>query len=177
MLRTWSQWMESAINPQKQKAYFMSLSPMHLWWVQVETKWIFGLDFISPTLALYCRSSEWRNGSNGNCFNETYPIQRPFWGSGSNLSILRAVGKTLREMKVNVTFLNITQLSEFRKDGHTSVYTERRGKLVTSEQRLKPLSFADCIHWCLPGVPDTWNEILFAYLIDNWWIIKEDKPV
>ncbi|XP_042416731.1 protein trichome birefringence-like 31 isoform X1 [Zingiber officinale] len=143
MLRTWSQWMESAINPQKQKAYFMSLSPMHLW------------------------SSEWRNGSNGNCFNETYPIQRPFWGSGSNLSILRVVGKTLREMKVNVTFLNITQLSEFRKDGHTSVYTERRGKLVTSEQRLKPLSFADCIHWCLPGVPDTWNEILFAYLIDN----------
>ncbi|XP_074579151.1 protein trichome birefringence-like 31 [Curcuma longa] len=143
MLRTWSQWMESAINPQTQKAYFMSLSPMHLW------------------------SSEWRNGSNGNCFNETYPIQRPFWGSGSNLSIIKAVGKTLQEMKVNVTFLNITQLSEFRKDGHTSVYTERRGKLVTSEQRLKPLSFADCIHWCLPGVPDTWNEILFAYLIDN----------
>lgn len=124
--------------------------------------------FISrTTLALYCRSSEWRNGNNGNCFNETYPIQRPFWGSGSNLSIIRAVGKTLREMKVNVTFLNITQLSELRKDGHTSVYTERRGKLVTSEQRLKPLSFADCIHWCLPGVPDTWNEILFAYLIGN----------
>ncbi|KAL0705543.1 hypothetical protein Bca4012_071968 [Brassica carinata] len=20
----------------------------------------------------------------------------------------------------------------------------------------------DCIHWCLPGVPDTWNEILYA---------------
>ncbi|CAI5998317.1 unnamed protein product, partial [Closterium sp. NIES-64] len=23
----------------------------------------------------------------------------------------------------------------------------------------------DCVHWCLPGVPDTWNELLYAELI------------
>ncbi|KAJ0723977.1 putative PMR5 domain, PC-Esterase [Helianthus annuus] len=22
----------------------------------------------------------------------------------------------------------------------------------------------DCLHWCLPGVPDTWNEVLFAQI-------------
>lgn len=112
-----------------------------------------------------CRSWEWRNGSNGNCFNESYPIQRPFWGAGSSLDVMRAVAEALQGLKVKVTMLNITQLSEFRKDAHTSVYTERRGKLITGELRLNPEMYADCIHWCLPGVPDTWNEILYTYLI------------
>lgn len=73
----------------------------------------------------------------------------------------------LEELKVNVTLLNITQLSEFRKDAHTTIYGERKGKLLTKEQRSDPKNFADCIHWCLPGVPDTWNEILYAYLLKN----------
>lgn len=76
-----------------------------------------------------------------------------------------AVRDALQGIKVKVTLLNITQLSDFRKDGHASVYTERRGKLLTSEQRSEPNVYADCIHWCLPGVPDTWNEILYAYLL------------
>ncbi|CAL9067003.1 unnamed protein product [Musa banksii] len=141
MLRTWAKWIDSAMNPDTQKAYFMSLSPTHLW------------------------SWEWRNGSNGNCFNESYPIQRPFWGAESSLDVMRAVAEALQGLKVKVTMLNITQLSEFRKDAHTSVYTERRGKLITGELRLNPEMYADCIHWCLPGVPDTWNEILYTYLI------------
>lgn len=78
---------------------------------------------------------------------------------------MRAVAEALQGLKVKVTMLNITQLSEFRKDAHTSVYTERRGKLITGELRLNPEMYADCIHWCLPGVPDTWNEILYTYLI------------
>lgn len=74
----------------------------------------------------------------------------------------------LQQLKVNVTLMNITQLSEFRKDAHTSIYGERKGKLLTKEQRSDPKKFADCIHWCLPGVPDTWNEILYAYLLKNY---------
>lgn len=78
---------------------------------------------------------------------------------------MRTLSNIIQEMKIEVTVLNITQLSEYRKDGHTSVYTERRGKLLTSEQRANPKTTADCIHWCLPGVPDTWNEILYAHLL------------
>ena len=121
-------------------------------------------------MSAYCsnatyRSREWRPGSKENCFNETHPIEGPFWGAGSSLEITKIVGDALRETKAKVTLVNITQLSEFRKDGHTSVYTERRGKLLTSKERAEPNVYADCIHWCLPGVPDTWNEILYAYLL------------
>lgn len=80
---------------------------------------------------------------------------------------MKIVGDILQGLNINVTFLNITQLSEYRKDAHTTVYGERKGKLLTKEQRSDPKNFADCIHWCLPGVPDTWNEILYAYLLQN----------
>lgn len=74
----------------------------------------------------------------------------------------------LGKLKVNVRLLNITQLSEYRKDGHTSVFGERKGKLLTKEQRSDPKTFADCIHWCLPGVPDVWNEIFYAVLLQDY---------
>lgn len=81
---------------------------------------------------------------------------------------MEIVRDALEKVKLDVTLLNITQLSEYRKDGHTSVYGERKGKLLTREQRSDPKNFADCIHWCLPGVPDTWNEILYAHLLKNY---------
>lgn len=70
-----------------------------------------------------------------------------------------------KSTKVKVDFLNITTLSEFRKDAHTSVYTIRQGKLLTPEEQADPATYADCIHWCLPGLPDTWNELLYARII------------
>ncbi|MBA0753977.1 hypothetical protein Gogos_021171 [Gossypium gossypioides] len=143
-METWGNWLESTINPHLQKVFFMSMSPTHLW------------------------SWEWKPGSRGNCFNESYPIQGSYWGTGSNLAIMEILHEVLQDLKINVTFLNITQLSEYRKDAHTTVFGERRGKLLIKEQRADPLNFADCIHWCLPGVPDTWNEILYAYLLQSY---------
>ncbi|CAI0408343.1 unnamed protein product [Linum tenue] len=147
-METWANWLEANINPRRQSVFFMSMSPTHLW------------------------SWEWRPGSDGNCFNETYPVEpagRPYWGTGSNLQIMNIIGDVIgRLRRVKVTFMNITQLSEYRKDGHTTVYGERKGKLLTGEQRSDPKNFADCIHWCLPGVPDTWNHILYAYLLHSY---------
>lgn len=153
-LQTWANWMETKINSHKQKVYFMSMSPTHLW------------------------SWEWRPGSDENCFNESYPIQGPYWGTGSNLEIMEMVRDALRGLKVDVTLLNITQLSEFRRDAHTTVFTERKGKLLTKEQKSNPKMYADCIHWCLPGVPDAWNEILYAHLVRDYkksWSLEEQQ--
>ncbi|XP_022767018.1 protein trichome birefringence-like 8 [Durio zibethinus] len=55
-----------------------------------------------------------------------------------------------------VQFLNITYLTAFRKDGHPSRHREP-GTLPNAPQ--------DCSHWCLPGIPDTWNELLYAHLL------------
>ncbi|CAA3033123.1 trichome birefringence-like 3, partial [Olea europaea subsp. europaea] len=89
------------------------------------------------------------------CFNETKPISKKrYWGTGSNKRMRRAVAGVVERMKVPVTFINITQLSEYRIDAHSSIYTEMGGKLLTDEEKVDPLHYADCIHWCLPGVPD-----------------------
>ncbi|GJP42626.1 hypothetical protein CLOM_g2171 [Closterium sp. NIES-68] len=49
---------------------------------------------------------------------------------------------------------DITNMSYSRSDAHIARYwTGATG--------------SDCSHWCLPGVPDTWNEMLFASLTAN----------
>ncbi|KAG5596120.1 hypothetical protein H5410_037352 [Solanum commersonii] len=52
-----------------------------------------------------------------------------------------------------VKLLDITALSQLRDEGHISRYSIKSTPGVQ-----------DCLHWCLPGVPDTWNEVLFAQL-------------
>ncbi|KAG9149999.1 hypothetical protein Leryth_010059 [Lithospermum erythrorhizon] len=143
-METWANWIESSINPNKQKVFFVTMSPTHLW------------------------SWEWSPERDGNCFNESYPIEGSYWGTGSNQEIMSIVKNITKSLKVNVQLLNITQMSEYRKDGHSSIYGERQGKLLTKEQRLDPKTYSDCIHWCLPGVPDAWNEILYAILLQDY---------
>ena len=107
-------------------------------------------------------------GANQNCYNETEPILKEgYWGSMSDPRMMKVVEATIDRLRmsgVKVQILNITQLSEYRKDGHPSIY-RRQWVALTEEQLSNPASFADCGHWCLPGVPDTWNQILYAYLL------------
>jgi len=110
------------------------------------------------------RSADWGKKDGVKCFNETKPIgKKNHWGSGSNKGMMRVVEKVVKRMKVAVTFINITQISDYRIDAHSSVYTESGGKLLSEEEKANPRN-ADCIHWCLPGVPDTWNQIFLAML-------------
>ncbi|KAL5859242.1 hypothetical protein ACOSQ4_000538 [Xanthoceras sorbifolium] len=63
----------------------------------------------------------------------------------------------IKQMKTHVILLNITSLSEYRIEGHPSRYGRKPDKQFSS-------SGEDCSHWCLPGVPDTWNELLYFHL-------------
>ncbi|XP_073148087.1 protein trichome birefringence-like 14 isoform X1 [Henckelia pumila] len=52
-----------------------------------------------------------------------------------------------------VKILDITAISLLRDEGHISRFS------------IKALDgINDCLHWCLPGIPDTWNELLYAQL-------------
>ncbi|CAI9774795.1 unnamed protein product [Fraxinus pennsylvanica] len=140
-LKTWANWVDSNINPNKTRVFFTTMSPTHQ------------------------RSADWGNVNGTRCFNETKPISKKrYWGSGSDKGMMSTVAGVVERMKVPVTFINITQLSEYRIDAHSSIYTEMGGKLLTDEEKADPLHYADCIHWCLPGVPDTWNQIFYAHL-------------
>ena len=113
---------------------------------------------------------DWNNPDGIKCAKETTPIQNATTplsvGTDKRLFVI-AHNITQSMKRVPVSFLNITALSEYRKDAHTSVYTIRQGKMLTAEQQADPEHFADCIHWCLPGLPDTWNEFLYTQIISR----------
>lgn len=65
----------------------------------------------------------------------------------------------------SISPLNITKLSEYRRDAHPALYARKQEKLLKTVQQLQEKSQPDCSHWCLPGLPDTWNRLLYASLV------------
>lgn len=94
---------------------------------------------------------QWNTG--GHCREASQPIPETYRGEYPEKNII--VEQIISKMKIPVTFLNITGLSDYRIDGHPSIYGRKPG----SSSRVQ-----DCSHWCLPGVPDTWNEMLYMHL-------------
>jgi hypothetical protein len=91
--------------------------------------------------------TQWNEPGVTNCAKETTPII----GSSSSQGLPPAsyvLQSVLQKVTKPVEFLNITALSELRKDGHPSSHNGFHGM--------------DCTHWCVAGVPDTWNELLYA---------------
>lgn len=90
-------------------------------------------------------NGEWNTG--GSCDN-TEPLV-----GGSEVTQEESsdpiIGGAVKGTRVKL--LDITALSQLRDECHMSKYSISAAAGVH-----------DCLHWCLPGVPDTWNEILCA---------------
>ncbi|XP_010254654.1 PREDICTED: protein trichome birefringence-like 12 [Nelumbo nucifera] len=56
----------------------------------------------------------------------------------------------------DIQLLDLTHLSEFRVDAHPAIWLGKKDAVAIWGQ--------DCMHWCLPGVPDTWVDILSAMI-------------
>jgi GDSL/SGNH-like Acyl-Esterase family found in Pmr5 and Cas1p len=106
----------------------------------------------------FYRGGDWDSG--GSCNGERNPII-----SGPLINSypikMRIVEEIINGMRFPVILLNVTKLTNYRKDGHPSIY----GKLLTNTQKKVSKRKQDCSHWCLPGVPDTWNELIYATLV------------
>ncbi|KAK1404855.1 protein trichome birefringence-like 43 [Heracleum sosnowskyi] len=87
------------------------------------------------------------------CLGATTPLPGPS-PKGSSHPAEAVLERVLRGAK-EVYLLDITGLSKLRIDAHPSVYGFGGSK------------FPDCSHWCLPGVPDVWNQLLYTSLIPN----------
>ncbi|ONH94020.1 hypothetical protein PRUPE_8G266400 [Prunus persica] len=83
--------------------------------------------------------------SRRSCIGATEPLLRD---SGIANEKDRIAVEVIKQMKTRVTLLNITSMSEYRIDAH-------------------PSGILDCSHWCLPGLPDIWNELLYHHLLTN----------
>ncbi|XP_072983277.1 protein PMR5-like [Typha latifolia] len=134
-MSTWANWVDLNVDRTRTSVFFQSISPTHY----------------NPT--------EWSNPVSKNCFGETVPVAG-FNYSGAYPDQMRVLQGVIKSMQFPAYLLDITTLSELRKDGHPSIYS---GDL-TPEQRANPDRSADCSHWCLPGLPDTWNQLFYTAL-------------
>ncbi|BAT12299.1 xylan O-acetyltransferase 4 [Oryza sativa Japonica Group] len=146
VFKTWSTWLEQNVDPARTSVFFMTISPLHN----------------SP--------AQWGNPNGIKCVKETLPVlnyTKPL-DLNHDMRMYDLVAKVAKNMKnVPVSLIDITRMSDYRKDAHTSLYSIRQGKLLTPEQKADPQKYADCIHWCLPGVPDVWNQILYTRILSK----------
>ncbi|XP_020238743.1 protein trichome birefringence-like 38 [Cajanus cajan] len=101
---------------------------------------------ISP---FHYHGSEWNEPGVTNCAKETLPLNGSTYPGGSPPALL-VVEDVLKTITKPVHFFNITTLSQLRKDAHPGPYNDFRSM--------------DCTHWCVPGLPDTWNTLLSAVI-------------
>ncbi|KAL3620451.1 hypothetical protein CASFOL_035363 [Castilleja foliolosa] len=139
-MATWARWVEANVNPSKTHVFFRSYTFSHF------------------------SKGEWNSG--GQCDSKEPIKDDKDLLSLDELSppIPQMLDNSVRKVKSPVSYLNVTKMTNYRQDAHPSSY--RKPNATEDEKRVFQ-THQDCSHWCLPGVPDTWNQLLFAQLLLN----------
>lgn len=137
-IQTLVEWIDKEVNLSKTHVLFRSYAPVHF------------------------RGGDWKTG--GTCHLETLPDFGSLDVSSNNWTHLNAVRNVLSQFSQSsevkmMDLLNVTFMTSRRKDGHSSLY------YLGPKEGLAPFHRQDCSHWCLPGVPDSWNELLYAFFL------------
>ncbi|KAL8515307.1 hypothetical protein ACS0TY_014142 [Phlomoides rotata] len=138
-LETVVKWIHRRVTPTKTQVLFRTYAPVHF------------------------RGGDWRTG--GNCHLETLPelgssslVPSHTWTKYNIFNQVLTSYLNLSNARL-LDVLNITHMTSRRKDGHSSLY------YLGPKVGPAPIHRQDCSHWCLPGVPDAWNEILYALVL------------
>ncbi|KAF7120432.1 hypothetical protein RHSIM_Rhsim13G0024000 [Rhododendron simsii] len=146
-IQTLVEWIDKEVNLRKTHVLFRSYAPVHF------------------------RGGDWKTG--GTCHLETLPDFGSLDVSSNNWTHLNAVCNVLSQFSESsevkmMDLLNVTFMTSRRKDGHSSLY------YLGPKQGLAPFHRQDCSHWCLPGVPDSWNELLYALFLKREYHHPQD---
>ncbi|KAM7266384.1 hypothetical protein ACFE04_004281 [Oxalis oulophora] len=130
-LTTWAKWVNTEVDPKKTKIFFQGVSPDH------------------------ANGSDWNEPKANSCVGQTKPLLGVKKYPGGQHPAEKILEKVLHKVTKSVHLLDITYLSQLRKDAHPSVYGFGGHRN------------SDCTHWCLAGVPDVWNQLLYATLVQD----------
>ncbi|KAF5195329.1 trichome birefringence-like [Thalictrum thalictroides] len=131
-------WIHKEVNTSKTQVFFRSFAPVHF------------------------RGGDWKTG--GSCHMETLPDLGSSLVPSTTWAQFNIVNEILsdrlnKSQAMEIDVLNITHMTSWRKDGHLSLY------YLGPKAGPAPIHRQDCSHWCLPGVPDVWNELLYAVFL------------
>ncbi|CAN1316453.1 Protein trichome birefringence-like 38 [Linum perenne] len=147
VFNTWLWW--NTKGPKQGMTAFTKAMKTWAKWVDLSvntTKTTIFFQGVSPS---HYNGTDWGKPGMKNCSLETTPIAGPT--RAVKHVALKLQEDVLATIKKPVHFMNITALSHLRKDGHPSSNNGFHGM--------------DCLHWCVAGVPDTWNQFLYSTLI------------
>ncbi|KAF2284142.1 hypothetical protein GH714_019521 [Hevea brasiliensis] len=150
---------EVKLEMRVEQAYHRSIETVFQW-IQNQVNTSKTQVFFRTFAPVHFRGGDWRTG--GSCHLETLPelgsslVPSETW---AQYKIFADVLSAYSNQELKFDILNITRMSAQRKDGHSSVYYHH--------SQPAPFHRQDCSHWCLPGVPDSWNELLYALLLKH----------
>ncbi|XP_058081083.1 protein trichome birefringence-like 13 isoform X2 [Magnolia sinica] len=113
------------------------------------------LKFFRTQSPRHFEGGDWNEGGSCQRTQPLFPeqVEQLFslLNNGTNMET-RLVNQHLYKALQGSSFciLDITHLSEFRADAHPSTAGGKKHD--------------DCMHWCLPGITDSWNDLLVANL-------------
>ncbi|XP_019155799.1 PREDICTED: protein trichome birefringence-like 38 [Ipomoea nil] len=134
------------------RAYQMALQSWAKW-VEGEVDHTKTKVFYQSEAASHYIGAEWGKPTVTNCENETMLLNETTISTEPS-PLTKITRNIVRQMPNHVYLLDIWMLTRYRLDGHPAGYNIFKG---------------DCTHWCLAGVPDTWNLILNAALLQHYY--------
>jgi hypothetical protein len=90
-----------------------------------------------------------------------------FRGVNKDARTVNAVTEEALAGSSGIRLVNLTYMSEFRADAHPAAWLGKKGVVAAYGQ--------DCMHWCLPGVPDTWVDVMAAQILHHFKRLGKGK--